>query len=81
MMKTSQDDATEKKQPVIRLVTLSTCFFCATVKGCSTMRGSIIHILTLISCQKKSRMRSFLKSGNSTLKKAFPLSLLITLPS
>ena len=31
-MKTSQDDATEKKQPVIRLVTLSTCFFCTTVK-------------------------------------------------
>jgi glutaredoxin-like protein NrdH len=32
MMKTTQDDETEKKQPVIRLVTLSTCFFCSKVK-------------------------------------------------
>lgn len=31
-MKTTQDDTIEKKQPVIRLITLSTCFFCSTVK-------------------------------------------------
>lgn len=32
MTKTTQDDKTENKQPVIRLVTLSTCFFCTSVK-------------------------------------------------
>jgi glutaredoxin len=75
-MKNTQDTGTVKKQPIIRLVTLSTCFFCTTVKRMLDKEGlDYIHTdIDLLPAEERDKQLSQIKKFNP--EESFPIVII-----